>query len=200
MTLHYKGKYDLNPASLPHGEHQPGAVRFREAEDTKAVGRIGLVVGIILLVVLLVPLNIRCQDQVKGVQRGMGAVFALLSAFPHEILHAACFREDVYLYTNWKQGMLFVVGPETMSKGRFIAMSMLPNLIFGMLPYAVGMLMPQASFLGYMGALCIAMGAGDYYNVFNALTQMPAGARTYLYQFHSYWYMPERRRPGEQNL
>ncbi|MCI8497238.1 MAG: DUF3267 domain-containing protein, partial [Clostridiales bacterium] len=34
-------------------------------------------------------------------------------------------------------------------------------------------------------------GAGDYYNVFNALTQMPKGARTYLYQFNSFWYMPE---------
>ena len=34
------------------------------------------------------------------------------------------------------------------------------------------------------------MGFGDYMNVFNALTQMPRGARTYLYGFHSYWYQP----------
>lgn len=38
MKLHYKGKYDLNPESLPHGEHKPGAVRFKEAEDTKELG------------------------------------------------------------------------------------------------------------------------------------------------------------------
>ena len=43
------------------------------------------------------------------------------------------------------------------------------------------------------GVIAIAMGAGDYYNVFNALTQMPKGARTYLYQMNSYWYMPENR-------
>ena len=36
--------------------------------------------------------------------------------------------------------MLFVVGTETMSKGRFIFMSMLPNLIFGIVPYVIGMI------------------------------------------------------------
>ena len=35
------------------------------------------------------------------------------------------------------------------------------------------------------------MGSGDYYNIINALTQMPRGARTYLHGFHSYWYLPE---------
>ena len=112
--------------------------------------------------------------------------------FPHELLHGLCFREDVYLYTNWKQGMLFVVGPEDMSKGRFVFMSLLPNLVFGVIPYLVGLLFPHLTFLVVMGVLCTGMGAGDYYNVFNALTQMPRGARTYLYGFHSYWYLPEQ--------
>ena len=35
MKQHYKGKYDLNPESLPHGEHKPGAVKFKEAESSK---------------------------------------------------------------------------------------------------------------------------------------------------------------------
>lgn len=35
MKFHYKGKYDLNPESLPHGEHMPGAVKFNEVSDTK---------------------------------------------------------------------------------------------------------------------------------------------------------------------
>ena len=40
------------------------------------------------------------------------------------------------------------------------------------------------------GALSIAAGAGDYLNVFNAAVQVPAGAKIYMYGFHSYWYMP----------
>ena len=87
--------------------------------------------------------------------------------------------------------MLFVVGPETMSKSRFIFMSLLPNLVFGLIPYLAGMIFPDLMLLLMVGILGIGAGAGDYYNVFNAVTQMPRGARTYLYKFHSYWYMPE---------
>ena len=121
----------------------------------------------------------------------VGCLLSLVALFPHELLHAVCFREDVYLYTNLKQGMLFVVGPEDMSRARFVFMSLLPNLVFGFLPYVLGMLFPQCVFLLAFGALNIGSGAGDYYNVFNALTQMPKGARTYLHGFHSYWYIPK---------
>lgn len=78
-----------------------------------------------------------------------------------------------------------------LSKARFVFMSLLPNLVFGFLPYLLGMLF-GVPFLLAFGALSASMGAADYFNVFNALTQMPRGARTYLYQFNSYWYMPER--------
>ena len=69
---------------------------------------------------------------------------------------------------------MFVVGPEDMSKVRFIFMSLLPNLVFGLIPYVIFLAFPEQRFLGTLGALCLGMGAGDYYNVFNALTQMPS--------------------------
>lgn len=184
------GKFDLNPGSLPHGAHKPNAVAFKEAKDSKAMALIANVAAAVIILLLAVPAAIRCFPYFDAPQLMLGCIAPLLALFPHELLHAVCFRDDVYLYTNWSQGMLFVVGPETMSKGRFIFMSLLPNLVFGFLPYLVGMLFPQLVFLAAFGALSIGMGAGDYYNVFNALTQMPKGARTYLYQFNSYWYMP----------
>lgn len=187
MKLHYKGKFDLNPASLPHGEHQPGAVPFKEAEDSRTLGIYANLAAMGLLVLLLVILVLRWGFIVfKGFLPGV--ILAILTMFPHEILHAICFKEDVYLYTNFKQGMLFVTGPETMSKGRFILMSLLPNIVFGALPFAAGLIFQELSALGMMGATALAMGAGDYYNVWNAATQMPKDARTYLHGFHSYWY------------
>lgn len=48
----------------------------------------------------------------------LGSILSMLTLFPHELLHAICFREDVYLYTNLAQGMLFVIGPETMTRRR----------------------------------------------------------------------------------
>lgn len=195
MKLHYKGKYDLNPESLPHGEHKPGAVKFKEAESSKQMAIIGNVLAVVLMIVFAIPAVWRARPYIADSiwQMPLGCFASLVTLFPHEFLHAICFKEDVYLYTNMKQGMLFVVGPETMSKGRFIFMSLLPNLVFGFLPYCIGMIFPQMGFFLALGWLAIGMGAGDYYNVFNALRQMPKGAKTYLYQFNSYWYMPEEK-------
>ena len=190
MKLHYKGKYDLNPESLPHGEHQPNAVPFKEAKDSKTLAIIANVLGIGIMILLAIPAWLRSQGHFSSWQWMAGCVSSILIIFPHELLHAVCFRRDVYLYTNWTQGMVFVIGPETMSKGRFVFMSLLPNLVFGIFPYCIGLLFPQITFCLVLGTLAIGMGAGDYYNVFNALTQMPKGARTYLYQFNSFWYLP----------
>ena len=201
MKLHYMKKYNLDPDSLPHGEHMPGAVRFKEAESTKEMAVIANVSALVIMVILAVPAIMRCLSFFSdalgenmsdyAVELWVGSLLSLAILFPHEILHAICFKEDVYLYTNFKQGMLFVVGPETMSKGRVVFMSLLPNLVFGIIPYTLGMIFPQYGWLLGLGILATGMGAGDYYNIFNALTQMPKGARTYLYKFNSYWYMPD---------
>lgn len=192
MKLHYKGKYDLNPESLPHGEHKEGAVKFKEAEDSKKLSIIANIAATVITVVFAVFAFLRAKDYIleDSFQLFVGCICSMLVLFPHELLHAVCFKNDVYLYTNWSQGMLFVVGPEDMSKSRFVFMSLLPNIVFGLVPYIIGMIFPQYLFLLSLGTLSIGMGAGDYYNVFNALTQMPKGSRTYLYKFNSYWYMP----------
>ncbi len=197
MKLHYKGKYNLNPEELPHGEHQPGAVKFKEVEDSKQMAIIGNVGGTILILITVLAAYFRHKASLAGLdfwgtyaQFTVPILLSMAVLFPHELLHAICFKEDVYLYTNWKQGMLFVVGPETMSKGRFVFMSLLPNMIFGFIPFGLGMVFDGWFAVAAFGAMCIGSGFGDYYNVFNALTQMPKGARTYLYQFNSYWYMP----------
>ena len=188
MKLIYKGKFDGNPDSIPHGEHQPGAVKFKEAEDPKKLAIIanGLAVGVMIITLGL----LFWRGGIKAYNI-WGALASLISAFPHEILHGICFKNEVYLYTYWSKGMLFVTGPETMTKVRFIFMSMLPNLVFGFVPFILFLINPGWNFLGSLGALAIGMGAGDYYNVFNALTQMPKGARTYIHGFNSWWYMPE---------
>jgi len=189
MKLHYKGKYNLDPESLPRREHEPGAVMFKEAKDSKQLAWIANGIGIALIVIFCIPFFVRFgTDSTFGLY--IGCLLSLVTMFPHEFLHAVCFREDAYVYTNFKQGMLFVVGPERMSKARYIFMSLLPNIVFGFLPFTFGMIFGVDLLCG-MGVFCIGMGAGDYYNVFNAATQMPKGARTYLHGFNSFWYMPQ---------
>ena len=194
MKLHYMGKFNGDQESLPHGEHMPGAVAFREPETPRKLAIVanGLAVGIVILCLVI----LYARGGLRAF-RILGVVLAMLTMFPHELLHALCFREDVYMYTNLKQGMLFVVGPETMSRGRFVIMSLLPNIVFGLIPFMIFLIRPEMGALGTMGAICLSMGAGDFLNVFNALQQMPKGARTYLYKFNSFWYMPEEQADGK---
>lgn len=191
MKLHYMGRFSGDPSTLPHGEHKPGAVPFKEPQDPKKLAMVANGIALALLVVLLAAAALRGGAHYSFVQFLLGWLLGMAILFPHELLHAVCFQEDVYLYTNWRQGMLFVVGPEDMSRGRFVLMSLLPNLVFGLAPYLLGMAFPRLYFLLIWGATSLSVGAGDYLNVFNALTQMPRGARTYLYQFNSWWYLPQ---------
>lgn len=195
MRLHYQGKYNLDPETLPKRNHQPNAVKFKEVSSSKELAVIANTIGLVLMVILSIPILLVYKNNLLLYFDDMmfGAIFPILTIFPHEFLHALCFKEDVYLYTNLKQGMVFVLGNETMSKKRFIFMSLLPNLVFGFFPYFFSFLGSKYLMFALWGVIAIAMGAGDYYNVFNALTQMPKGARTYLYQMNSYWYMPENR-------
>lgn len=194
MKLHYRGKYNLDPATLPTCKHQPNAVKFKEVDSTKELAAIANGIAIALMILLSIPVYLKYKGLLFDYfdEMMVGVMLSLLTMFPHELIHALCFKEDVYLYTNFKQGLLFVVGCETMSKQRFIFMSLLPNIVFGFLPYMISFLGIQYLTLAVLGVIAIGMGAGDYYNVFNALIQMPKGARTYLYQMNSYWYIPEK--------
>jgi hypothetical protein len=192
MKLKYKGKYSGDESTLPQREHPEGYVPFREPEHKKfaVIANVG---AIILLIILFIIMIVRAGEHYTPGSSAVliGMIIALLTMFPHEILHASCFKEEVWLFTNLSKGMLFVVGPEDMTKGRFIFMSLLPNIVFGFIPFIVFLFVPKLIILGTMGAMCISMGFGDYFNVFNALTQMPKGALTYLSGFHSYWYIPK---------
>lgn len=199
MKLHYMGKYNLDPDSLPHGEHRPGAVPYREAATSKQLALIANLLGGVLIVLFFIPVVLRSRGNLFfDWQTTAGLFCSILVLFPHELLHAVCFRQDVYLYTNLAQGMLFVLGPEDMSKSRFIWMSLLPNLVFGFIPYLIGICFPQMTFLSVFGAMNIGAGAGDYYNVWNTLTQVPNGALVYLYKFNSFWYLPEKAKQASR--
>ncbi len=195
MKLHYMGKYSGNPEDLPHGEHKPGAVMFKEPDMKKMAIWMNIAAFVISIILLIIVMAVwdrpDAGESGSSWQLCLGAVCTVLVLFPHEIIHGLCFKGDVYLYTNLKQGMLFVVGPEDMTKLRFVMMSLAPNIVFGFIPLILFFIFPNVPFLGVFGAISIGCGAGDYMNVINAIIQMPKGALTYLYGFHSYWYMPQ---------
>lgn len=188
MKLHYKGKFDGNVDNLPRGELEKheNAVKFKEIDDLK---KLMIVMNIVALLVMIILGGIYIWKVGIGAKFSwIGIILSIVTLFPHEFLHAICFKGDVDMYLA--DGGAFVCGTETMSKFRFIFMSLLPNIIFGFIPFIVFLINPNMTILGTLGAICISMGVGDYYNVFNALTQMPKGARCFMEKQNSYWYMP----------
>ena len=190
MKLHYMGKFNGNPESIPTKPHKPNSVKFKEAEDSKTLAKIINIIAIPVLLIFYLPVLLNDFQGVRS-QFLPALILFLLGLFPHEILHAICFKEDVYLFTNFRHGMLFVTGAEDLSKARFIFMSLLPNIVLGFIPYLIYVINPDWTLLGIFASFSISSGAGDYLNVYNAITQMPKGSRTYLHQFNSYWYIPE---------
>ena len=139
MKLIYKGKFDGDVNSIPCGEHKPDAVKFKEPEDPKKLGLIAN--GIATVIVILALLGVFLRGGFENFSI-IGVFLSYITLFPHEILHALCFKDEVYLYTNFKNGILFVTGPEDMTKSRFVFMSLLPNIVFGFVPYILFMINP----------------------------------------------------------
>ena len=189
MKLHYGGKYEKEEDLKGEKIFHEGSVAFKEPEATKfaILANAGsFVVSIILLVIIGFVSGRGIRDILIRV--GFAGIISMALLLPHEFLHALCFKEDVYLYLDPAKMLAFVHGTEDFSKARFVFMSLLPNIVFGVIPYVLFLIHPQWLLLGMTGAVCIGMGCGDYINVFNALTQMPKGSKTYLYGFHSYWH------------
>lgn len=190
MTFHYAGKYNGDEHVLPKRELPEGTVAFKEPTE-KAFAVLASVGSLLTLIFLLIPVAMVYENMSDKNQMGitMALVLSAFSIVPHELLHAVCFKGDVYMYNNLRSFMLFVVGTESMSKKRYLMMALCPNIVLGLIPYIIGIFFPQLIGLGFSGAICLSMGFGDYINVFNALFQMPANANTFLSGFHSYWYV-----------
>lgn len=89
-----------------------------------------------------------------------GMLAAIACLIPHEFIHAMCFRKEAYIYTNLKNGMLFVVAPEDMSKSHFIVMSLMPNLIFGFVPFLLYLIFRSWDFWVYWERLPFRWASG----------------------------------------
>ena len=94
------------------------------------------VIGIVIALVMIVPAFIRCKEYIDSNiwQLLLGLLFSVLAIVPRSLLQIIFFREDVYLYINLPQLMVLLVGPETMSKKRFILMTLFPNIVLGIIP------------------------------------------------------------------
>ena len=69
---------------------------------------------------------------------------------------------------------------------------LLPSIVLGFIPFIIFWIKPELVVLATFGTLGIATAAGDFYNVYNALRQVPNGAGIYQHKYNTFWYMPEK--------
>ena len=101
MKLHYMGKFNLDPDSLPQAEHKPGAVEFKEADSMKKLSVIANTVACIILVILGAAAFFRIVPVAEPKSATITWFAALLGSiviiFPHELLHALCMLDEAEL-------------------------------------------------------------------------------------------------------
>ncbi|MBR0138344.1 MAG: DUF3267 domain-containing protein [Erysipelotrichaceae bacterium] len=190
MKLTYKGKFNGDPNSLPQDELEkhPDAVEFKEIKEYKKFVLFMNVLSLgILAVFAALYLLIATKRSDFEIGRAYGGFMcSILTLLPHEFLHAICFKGEVFLY--WMSSGAFVTCTDPISKSRFIFMSMLPNLVFGFIPFILFLINPAWCGLGAFGTACISMGAGDYYNVYNCATQVPANGMCFMHKMQTFWF------------
>ena len=200
MNLEWKGIYK-NVDQLPVGDLPERAVKFKEPDSMLKLNVIAslFVIPVIILIILAIILkSYLIGEGIYIVYFNFPAIIlALLSIFPHELLHAICFpkNQKVQLWLMPAFMGAFVVSTAPISKRRFIFLSLLPNVVFGLIPLIIWLFLPQdtelAAFVFTFSILCLSFGVGDYLNVFNASLQMPKGSIQQLSGMNSYWYMPD---------
>lgn len=197
MKIVYKGKFNGVVEEFESAKNVKGATKYKEADTMDELAKIITIPGNVLQIILLLIVAFFVKDKILEDDMVIVAFFAsfvlsLILLIPHEFLHAICYRGEVHLYQNLKQLMLFIVGEEHISKARFIFMSLLPNILFGFIPFILFLIFPKLYFLGFLGAFCIPCGIGDYYNVYNTILQVPNGAKVFMKGMNTYWYVPKK--------
>lgn len=208
MKLVWRGKFK-DKAQLEQGELPEGAVKFKEPNSFLKLNLVAFLFMLPVFVLIGIIIYIKREMGMYGnnsdVFNAKWVFLALLGIIPHELIHAALFPKEaeVHVWYSLKHLLVFVHSVCPMSKKRFIWMSLMPSIVFGLLPLILWLFIPEhnqiSNFLLCFGSINLLVGAGDYLNVFNALVQMPKGAVTQMSGFHSYWYLKDNPELRKQN-
>lgn len=199
VKLVWKGRYK-DASQLEKGVLPENAVKFKEP-DTPAKVNFFAALYIIPVFIFAAALAL-IKNSIAGYSvitsfSYTGFAVAFLTIVPHELLHAVCFPKEakVFVYYSIKNLMVFITSVCPVSKSRFIFLSLCPSLVFGIVPLAVWLFYPSASYmtdaLFFFGISSLLLGLGDFMNIKNAFFQMPRGSLTQLSGFNSYWFMPQ---------
>ena len=203
LNIKIMGKYE-DESQLIEGKVLPdGAVGFREGKSLRDAFGLGLVLSLPIMIPMVILSIRRLWSLDKEVE--VNIYFAVVAiamivlgwvlTYAHEFIHAILYPKKS-MKTIWKvpeQGAVFVYCDAMVSKSRFVVISLAPVVILGIIPFLIWYIIaPVLSREWNIGILMIIWrmtfaAIGDYANVFNAIRQVPKGAKVFNYGMHSYW-------------
>ena len=198
MKLIFKGIYKTKD-QLPKGVLPDNAVKFREPDTVSGACLVSMlfIFPAALFIILCIFASYILHGELNISVSRVGIYASFLTVLPHELLHVIAFGKgtEAELYISPKHFSAFVTSTKPITKGRFIIMSLLPNITFGLIPMLAWVVLPNSEmyspFLFGFSLISILFGLGDYLNVFNAIRQMPKGSMHQLSGINSYWFMPQ---------
>lgn len=204
FNIKFCGKYN-NEKQLMKKELPNSAIQFVEGKTLKEPFVKGfLIILPILLSIIVVSILILKKVKENGLtfnkmEFAIGFMIALILiqifTYIHEIIHAIFYSRNVekQIWKYHKQFAYFVFCDELVSKPRFIILNLAPSIILGVIPYLIWFL--TSGHLSISISICIIIfsfvmiliSVGDYFNVYNAIRQVPKKAKVFNYGLHSYW-------------
>lgn len=193
MKIKYMGKLDPKTNPLPTNKLKEGAIRFNEPENVRKRYLWTNIICVIIVGIMFVPeyLNVLFRD-VDAINSLNFFLYFLLGIILF-ILSKLCqfyFCKEVYFYKIKGLGLIGVYTTE-FTKKKYIALNLIPNIIFGFIPYYISLITGNY-FLGIAAIFVVAVSAGDLVNAYHAFVEMPPESKTFLYQFNNYWYLPKK--------
>ena len=205
LNIYYKGFFK-EEGQLKCASIKNECTRFEEPEDIDTLMKEGLFISLpIIFASLIISARTICtvmSDKMCGkndliISFIISSIILVFELIVHEIIHALLYPnkavKEIYVTANLSS--LFVYCTEPVSKTRFIIITIAPNIVLGMILIALAvvfknlMMNPAMVFvLSFTGFFSIITGVGDYYNIYNAIYQVPCGAYVFNSGLHSYWY------------
>jgi len=203
FNIRFKGNY-TDEAQLIKDQVLPaGAIQFKEGKSIMGALIKGTLMMLPLLFLMIVVsfTRVRALTSDFKIDLSFVMIFAamlLLAHFLtyiHEFIHALLYPGSA-VKEIWKipsEGAYFVYCSAVVSKSRFIILCLAPAVFLSIIPLGIWLLIYDA--LPVNISLCFAiltlimalMCGGDFYNVYNAISQVPKGAKIFNYGLHSYW-------------
>ena len=198
----------LNFDDFPKSTLPDNAVKFVEANSKKTLYISYIKWVIIVAIIMEIIIHLICNifhwnaDIYEGVNY-ISIVLLIISIIPHEIIHLMGFGKGGFSNSTLYLGLVIcaVHCTKPVSKRRFIFLSILPTLCFGVIPFAIWIIYIHNTDLGVIllkfSFYSILAGCGDFINIKNAITQMPKGSMQQLSGMNSYWYLADTTGEGE---